>query len=537
MYGTLGVRSVAKIASGDVVNMTVRASTPAIFVLDEGNEPGFEPSLDIGPRWKELPHASSRSRGFILLPGERILTDAFRIDPAHRVRLEAMRVIEHISADGLDLDVELEIDGERFSVTRVHLGNEQHMSGACFVESSLESYAGRDARLSVRCSAGIRSDPSGDWAALLAFVLAPGDKLNEATARGQRTWRLANELHHYSTVCEQESYKEFYKSRTRPEAAPKGPPVHVGFIAEGPGPRRVGAAKFLPALAPLHPGAGDNAFIFTHRLLGALIARPLIDFAGRLRALGALGRRPRLLSLCAGEAGIEAQLLESAGTEVDITLLDVNRILLERAAARMPLTARTSLWLGAAESLRAGAADFDVVCFVSGLHHIVALEEVLSRAVSWLAASGEFWLIGEQVGRNGNRLWPDAQRVADRLFRDLPERLRFNHSTGRLDESMPDVNYASSCFEGIRSEDIPAALARYFTPETEHRRDCFLWRFVEVAYASNYDLASEEDVQILRTLVAEEFAFYSSGGLGTELNGVYRPKVAQRAAASDSSAA
>jgi SAM-dependent methyltransferase len=503
------------------------ASTPATFVLDEGNEPGFAPSLDIGPRWKELPHAPSRSRGFILLPGERILSDAFRVDPTHRVRLEAMRVIEHISLDGLDLYVELEIDSEVFSVASVHLGNEQHLSGACFVELSLESYAGRDARLSVRCSPGSRSDPSGDWAALLAFVMAPGDKLNEATARGQRAWRFGNELCHFNTVREQEFYKAFYKSPARREAAQEGPPAHVGTIAEGPGPRGVGAAEFLPALAPLHPEAGDNAFVFTHRLLGTLIARPQIDFASRLRALGAHGRRPRLLSLCAGEAGIEGQLIESAGTEVDITLLDVNGILLERAAARMPPTARTTLWQGAVESLRAGAADFDVVCFVSGLHHVVVLEEVLSRAVSWLAPGGEFWLIGEQVGRNGNRLWPDAQRVADRLFRDLPERLRFNHSTGRLDESMPDVNYASSCFEGIRSEDIPVALARYFTPETEHRRDCFLWRFVEVAYSGNYDLASEEDVQILRTLVAEEFAFYCSGGLGTELNGVYRAKAAR----------
>lgn len=506
--------------------MTLPPPTPAIFVLDEGNEPGFEPSLDVGPRWKELPHAPSRSRGFILLPGERIRTDPFRVDRAHRVRLEAMRVIEKISDDGLDLDVELEIGGATFGVGRVHLGNEQHLSSACFVEVSLEGYAGRDARLTVRCSPGIRSDPTGDWAALLALALAPGDALNEASARGQRAWRSANEISHFSTVAERDVYKEFYRSAARREAAQDAPAALVEFGAEGPGPRMVAAAEFLPALAALRPEVGDNAFVFTHRLLDALIARPPIDFARRLQALGDSGRRPRVLSLCAGEAAIEGRLLETAGTGVDITLLDVNRMLLERAAARMPATARTSLWLGAAESLRGGTGDFDVVCFVSGLHHVVALEEALSRAASWLAPGGEFWLIGEQVGRNGNRLWPDAQRAAEGLFRRLPERLRFNHSTGWLDESLPDVNYASSCFEGIRSEDIPVALARHFTPDIEHRRDCFLWRFVEVAYARNYDLASDEDVQILRTLVAEEFAFYCNGGLGTELNGVYRAKVA-----------
>lgn len=45
------------------------------------------------------------------------------------------------------------------------------------------------------------------------------------------------------------------------------------------------------------------------------------------------------------------------------------------------------------------------------------------------------------------------------------------------------------------------------------------------AGVANYDLTSADDVQVLRSLVAEEFAFYANGGLGTELNAVYRPKV------------
>ena len=110
-------------------SLTVPVSWPATFVLDESNEPGFQPFVDVGPRWRDLPHARSRSRGFILLPGERIVTDSFRVDPAHRVRLEAMRVIEHVSGDELVLVVELEIDAHVVTVTQVHLGNEQHLSG------------------------------------------------------------------------------------------------------------------------------------------------------------------------------------------------------------------------------------------------------------------------------------------------------------------------------------------------------------------------------------------------------------------------
>jgi len=281
----------------------------------------------------------------------------------------------------------------------------------------------------------------------------------------------------------------------------------------------------------MEPLTGENAFQFAHRLLEALIGQPPLDFAARLRALGAaLDHRPRVLSLCAGEAHIESALLRSAGIEVDITLLDVNPVLLERAAERMPPGGSVRLWRGSVETLRAGADEFDVVCFVSGLHHVVRLEEALSRAASRLGPGGELWLIGEQIGRNGSRLWPDAYRVADRLFRSLPERLRANRGTGRIDEGLPDADCSANSFEGIRSEDIPVALARHFLPIVEHRRDCFLWRLVDVAYAGNYDLAAEEDRRILRRLAAEEFAFYANGGLGTELNGAYRTKTLRRPA-------
>ena len=45
--------------------MTEPSQQPAVFVLDDGHEPGFEPVLDVGNRWMELPFAATRSRGFV----------------------------------------------------------------------------------------------------------------------------------------------------------------------------------------------------------------------------------------------------------------------------------------------------------------------------------------------------------------------------------------------------------------------------------------------------------------------------------------
>ncbi|MDZ4368790.1 MAG: hypothetical protein U0987_17475, partial [Afipia sp.] len=55
------------------------ANDPARFVFDEAAAAAFEPALDIGDRWKELPHAETRTRAFVMIPGEVVWS------PAHPV--------------------------------------------------------------------------------------------------------------------------------------------------------------------------------------------------------------------------------------------------------------------------------------------------------------------------------------------------------------------------------------------------------------------------------------------------------------------
>ncbi len=51
--------------------------------------------------------------------------------------------------------------------------------------------------------------------------------------------------------------------------------------------------------------------------------------------------------------------------------------------------------------------------FVSGLHHVVEIEQVLQTVIELLDPNGEFWIIGEAIGRNGNQLWPEALDAAN----------------------------------------------------------------------------------------------------------------------------
>lgn len=146
-----------------------------------------------------------------------------------------------------------------------------------------------------------------------------------------------------------------------------------------------------------------------------------------------------------------------------------------------------------------------------------------------LAPEGEFWLIGEQAGRSGNRLWPEAQLVADAVFRRWPPGKRRNANTGLVDEAIPSIDCSSACFEGIRSEEIIALLQRDFLPVETYLRNCFLWRLFDVAYAGNFDLADPEDLLRVHAEIEMEVEHWASGGVGAEFHGVFRGKRAELA--------
>ena len=141
---------------------------------------------------------------------------------------------------------------------------------------------------------------------------------------------------------------------------------------------------------------------------------------------------------------------------------------------------------------------------------------MLETVIELLVPSGEFWIIGEAIGRNGNQLWPEALDAANRIFSSLPERFRRNALTRKVDSTVPETDFGANSFEGIRSEEIEPLLLRYFDPVEIWRRNCFLWRLVNPVYFPNYDLNSEEDRYVVLSLVAAEYNLWKKGGRPTE---------------------
>lgn len=490
------------------------------FFLDESGEYGLTTAMELAPRWQDLSLSGEMVRAHIIVPGEVLATPGMVAGPEPRVWLKLARGLPRISEDGLDVELWL-CQGERERrLMAWHVDNRDSDKVGLDLELPLDP--GEAFRLELRCGPGPLGMPDADWLAVLEWVVGPFDRIALLRARCHGGWRMRNEVAHFNAAYESDFYQFRRVDRGREGQASdirslKGAPRRSPALDPSKLAERLGD----PAVVP-----GENAFQYTHRLLKRLLSQPEPDFAGRLRTLKCRRQDEalRMLSLCAGEAAVEGALLEQAGVPVRLCLLDVNENLLEQATRRMPAHVQVDRVLGSVDALGPDLGEFDVVNITSGLHHLVELEAVLPAIASVLAPGGEFWLIGEQVGRNGNRLWPEARAAADAVFSTWPAAKRLNANSGQVDQGIPDQDYASSSFEGIRSEEIESLLLRHFLPLEVHRRDAFLWRLVDGAYAGNFDMGSESDRRLLQQAVLAEARHWLEGGRSTSLNGVWRAK-------------
>lgn len=470
-------------------------------------------------RWMQVPGSGIVRPAYVMLAGD-TATIADGLVPARHSMLMVQYGAAHsdLSPDGAGLSIWIESGNLREQIGAVVVaarGDGILPREAWF---SLGDWAGKQCRVVLHADAGPQGDARGDWIALYELAVAPTEAMALTRARAYRTERTRNELAHFAHVYDHAMYAVEAPKPDRGIPCTRLYELLAGATGDAHGMQAiVGATDSVPE------ERRRDAYHFAHTLLaGALGTRPP-DFPARLRARHhAVGRPLEILSLCCGAARIEASIAKSAGVPAQWTLMDLNENLLYAAAANFPPGSDIRLVVGDLNDLRDYGHRYDVIACVSGLHHIVELERVIGFVRDALVDGGEFWSIGEAIGRNGNRLWPNDYAAANIIFRGLPERLRLNRATGQVDDDLPDIDCSSGTFEGIRSEDIEPLLSRFLEPVELYRRNCFLWRIVNLAYADNYDLTDETDLQLMRGAVCAELEHFRSGGRATELHGVFR---------------
>ncbi|MDG6349103.1 class I SAM-dependent methyltransferase [Luteimonas sp. 8-5] len=480
------------------------------------------PKRSSGDRWVEVAHAAIPRPALVIRAGESVqMGDDLVLLAGSRLVLRYGPAVEAMSADGATLRVEL-VCGD--SGDRIDTLAELPVHGAHGVRSAtftLDEHAGTACKVQLRAGAGPDHDPRGDWIAVYELVVAQEESLPRVAANAFGNERTRGELAHFATAYDHEMYHADKAAiaagkrlRCRPLQALVGDRIAAGDAVA------TRALPDFPAPDDLPPTLRDP-YHYTHHLLGQALRMRAPNFHERLHAMSR-DREVRVLSLCSGAARIEAGMAALAGPAVQWTLMDLNESLLQSAGASFPEGVEPDLIVGNLNEIRDYGERYDVIMCVSGLHHIVELERVVGFIRTALADGGEFWSIGEAIGRNGNRLWGSDLEAANASMRALPARLRRNRYSGKVDDTLPDVDYSIGTFEGIRSQDITPLLFGHLDPVHLFRRNCFLWRLVDQTYNSNYDMQAEEDIACLQALVRAELAHFEGGGRPTELHAVFR---------------
>jgi SAM-dependent methyltransferase len=238
------------------------------------------------------------------------------------------------------------------------------------------------------------------------------------------------------------------------------------------------------------------------------------------RAAG--GRRStgpaRFVSLGAGNCDAE---LELAGELVGrgcgdfvIECVDVNPTMLERGRAQAERDGLERHFTGVEADLNTWSPDgrYDGVLANQALHHVVELEHLYDAVAAALTPEGRF-VTSDMIGRNGHQRWPEARRVVDEFWRELPPSYRFHNQLRRQEDEFLDWDCAQEGFEGVRSQDVLPLLLERFHFELFLGFANVIDVFVDRGFGPNFDADGEWDRSFIDRVHARDVEGLLSGEL------------------------
>jgi SAM-dependent methyltransferase len=224
----------------------------------------------------------------------------------------------------------------------------------------------------------------------------------------------------------------------------------------------------------------------------------------------------RVLSIAAGDSAPEINIVEWL-REKDIRnfrfeCLDLNEEVLargRRSAAEKGLGGFFDFTVADVNSWQP-RKEYHIVLAIQCLHHIVELERLFDKIRGVLHPSG-FFLTDDMIGRNGHQRWPEAMKHVSRLWAELPEHYRFNHSTGILDPKVDDLDCSKTSFEGIRAQDILPLLVQRFEFDAFMGFSNIVDTFIDRRYGPNFDPEKEWDREFIDRVHALDMEEINAG--------------------------
>lgn len=236
----------------------------------------------------------------------------------------------------------------------------------------------------------------------------------------------------------------------------------------------------------------------------------------------------RIVSIGSGNCDLEARiarrLLDEGIDAFTIECMDINATMLARGI-------EYAASLGVAEHLSPLRCDFnswqpqgryDLVLAHQSLHHIQELEHLFAAIKSCLNPEGYF-VTCDIIGRNGHQRWPEAERVLQEFWQELPESYRYNRLMKRHESQWINHDCSTEGFEGIRAQDILPLLVENFSFELFIPFACTVTVFIDRPFGHNFDPNGAWDRDFIDRVHARDDEGLLSGELKpTEMLAVLR---------------
>ncbi len=205
-----------------------------------------------------------------------------------------------------------------------------------------------------------------------------------------------------------------------------------------------------------------------------------------------LDRTCRFVSIGSGNCEVEVALaadLRASGYEIFVMeCVDLNPHMLERGnqLAAQKNVADKMLFTAVDINDWVVEGTYDLVIAYQSLHHFVELEMLFDKIYEALEEDGYF-LTHDMIGRNGHMRWPEALDIVNALWKDLPNKYKYNHQLKRLELEYENWDCSKEGFEGIRAQDILPLLAEMFNFELFIPWGGVLDIFIDRGFGHNYD--------------------------------------------------
>lgn len=204
------------------------------------------------------------------------------------------------------------------------------------------------------------------------------------------------------------------------------------------------------------------------------------------------------LSVGSGNCDVEVELtenlLQSGVSNFVLECLDVNQSMLSRgqALAQEKGILRNMLFCNSDINSWQPQHPYHLVMANQSLHHLVELEGLFDKVYRALHVDGYF-LADDMIGRNGHMRWPEALAVLNELWKELPEKYKYNHQLKRLEIEFGNWDCSREAFEGIRSQDILPLLIKKFHFDLFVGFANIIDVFVDRSFGHNFDPNGEWD--------------------------------------------